>query len=172
MGRLDEAQFTALLRGCPACGGAGLALHSYIDRKVSVMLGDPDDDGRWAYDGEKFIDGVYRARCTACGALAFDAPECPRCHAADGLARALPSTSRLAVPKRCACKSAELLVTALVPALVTTTGAGRPPPPTTTVALGEPGFHVTQIECTDCGEVTEPAGCPLCDAPGPLRDRP
>ena len=135
MGRLDEATFTALMRGCPTCGDVRLELSTYIDRVVSVMLADPDDDGRWA------------------------------------LARALGSTSRLKVPKRCACKGSELMVGALVPASVTTR-AGKPPPPTTTVAFGEPGFHVTRIECTDCGLVTEPSACPLCDAPGPLRPRP
>lgn len=171
MGRLDEATFTALLRGCAACGDVRFELHAYIDRIISVMLAEPDDDGRWAHDGEKFVDGTYRVRCVGCGAIALDAPECPRCHAPDGLARALASASRLKVPKRCACKGSELLVTALVPATVTTR-AGKPPPPTTTVAFGEPGFHVTRIECTDCGEVTEPSACPLCDAPGPLRPRP
>lgn len=171
MGRLDESTFAGLVRGCPVCGGAALDLASYIDRRVDVMLGDPNDDGRWAHDGEKFVDGTYRVACTACGHVALDAAECPRCHAEGGLARALAAPARAAAPKRCpTCKGTELIVHAMTPAAARFTGGRVQPRPL--AALGEPGFHVVAIECEECGPVWEAPGCPLCDAPGPLRERP
>lgn len=172
MGRLDEQTFTELVRGCPACGAAALAIASYLDRTIAVMLGDPDDDGRWAYDGEKFIDGVYRVSCTACDRVLVDAPECPRCHAPDGLAVALAASARALPPKRCpTCRATELMVDAMVPATVAYSGA-RPPPPRPLGALGDPGVHVVAITCNDCGPIHAAGGCPLCAAPGPLRERP
>jgi hypothetical protein len=172
MGRLDEAAFTELVRGCPACGAAALEIASYLDRRVDVMLGDPNDDGRWAHDGEKFIDGVYRVTCTACGRALLDAPECPRCHAPGGLAAALAAPTRAMPPKRCpTCRATELVVDALVPAVVAYTG-GRPPPPRPLASLGDAGYHVVAITCDACGPLHDADGCPLCLAPGPLRERP
>src|SRR5262245_27793187 len=172
MGRLDEPSFAALVRACPACGAAALDIASYIDRKIDVMLGDPNDDGRWVHDGEKFVDGTYRVVCAACGHAALDAPECPRCHAPDGLARALGARTRTAPPKRCpTCKGTEMTVLALVPSKVRFAGA-RPPPPRPLAELGEPGFHVVAITCDECGPIYLAPGCPLCEAPGPLRERP
>jgi hypothetical protein len=172
MGRLDEPSFTELVRGCPACGAAALEISSYLDRTVAVMLGDPDDDGRWSYDGEKFIDGVYRVRCTACDRVLLDAPECPRCHAPGGLATALADPTRALPPKRCpTCRATELVVDAMLPATVAYAGT-RPPPPRARASLGDPGFHVVAITCEACGPIHTAAGCPLCGAPGPLRERP
>ena len=172
MGRLDEPTFTELLRGCAECGGTTLEIASYLDRRVAVMLGDPDDDGRWAHDGEKFIDGVYRVTCTACRHALVDAPECPRCHAPGGLAIALAAATRAMPPKRCpTCRATELLIEAMVPATVTY-AAGRPPPPRALASLGDPGFHVVAITCDECGPIHTADDCPLCQAPGPLRERP
>jgi hypothetical protein len=90
MGQLDETRFEAAVRGgCPACGAAALEIRSFIDRRLDIMLGDPNNDGRWVHDGEKFIDGTYRISCASCGHVAFADDACPRCHAAGGLARAL-----------------------------------------------------------------------------------
>jgi hypothetical protein len=173
MGALDEAAFGDLVRGCVTCGGGALDIASYIDRRVSVMLAQADDDGVWSHDGEKFVDGTYRIACPACAGVAFAADDCPRCHAAGGLARALETPSRVAVPKRCPeCNGTELLVHGMTPAAVRYTAGARPPPPTPRAGLDEPGFHVVAIECDGCGVIAEAAGCPLCDAPGPLRDRP
>jgi hypothetical protein len=173
MGVLDESTFDARVCACPACGAAKLELRAYLDRRVEVMLADPDDDGRWAHDGEKFIDGVYRITCAACGHVALDAPDCPRCHAPGALAAALASPSRLAVPKRCpTCRATELVVLAFAPASVVYQHGTRPPPPRPLAELGEPGFHVAAIVCDACGPIAEAAGCPICAAPGPLRERP
>ena len=102
MGKLDQPAFEAQLRdGCAACGGRVLEISSFIDRSVQLMLADVNGPGRWAHDGEKFVDGTYRITCVACKALAFESDICPRCHAPGGLARALGEPSRLAVPKRC-----------------------------------------------------------------------
>jgi hypothetical protein len=172
MGRLDEPAFQEIVRACPACGGASLELDSYLDRRLEVMLGDPDDDGRWAHDGEKFVDGTYRVTCTACAHVVLDAHECPRCHAAGGLDRALGATMRATPPKRCpTCKGTELVVMAMTPATVRFSGS-RPPPPRAKAGFGEPGFHVVTITCEECGPIFEAAGCPLCESPAPLRDRP
>ena len=145
---------------------------SYLDRKVSVMLGDANDDGVWAHDGEKFVDGTYRIACVGCQQVAFASDDCPRCHASGTLPATLASASRLAVPKRCPrCNATEVSLIGLAPATVRH-GAGRTPAPTPKALLGEPGFHVVAIACDDCDWVTSAEGCPLCAAPGPLRERP
>ena len=172
MGKLDEAAFAKAIAECGKCGARAFEVSSYIDRQLSVMLGERNDDGRWAHDGEKFIDGVYRVRCIGCGAHPHDDADCPRCHRAGGLAAALGQPSRLAVPKRCpSCKGTELTVTGFAPATVRTGAAARPQP-TPTALLGDPGFHVAIILCDGCDYVAVAEGCPLCGGPGPLRDRP
>ncbi|MBP6628292.1 MAG: hypothetical protein KA297_02605 [Kofleriaceae bacterium] len=171
MGHLDEARFGGLVRGCAACGAAALELRTIIDRQVGVMFGDAVDDGRWAHDGEKFIDGVYAATCTACAAVAFASADCPRCHRVDGLAAALGGSAGLAVPKRCpGCGEGELTAVGFAPGRVVTGGGKREPTPL--AALGEPGFHVAALLCDQCDWTAVADGCPLCAGPGPLRPRP
>ncbi len=172
MGKLDEARFDAIVRGGCGCGGRTFDISSYIDRSVVAMLADPNDAGRWAHTGENFVDGTYRIACVACGALAFDDRDCPRCHAAGGLARALGEPSRLALPRACpGCGEYELLCLALVPAVARWGGDG-PPRPRPLVELGDPGAHWVAFACDACDAATVSQRCPLCDAPGPLRARP
>jgi hypothetical protein len=173
MGLLDQASFDRAVRGgCPACGGAGVEIRSFIDRSVALMLADPTDAGRWVHDGEKFVDGTYRIACTGCGRVAFESDACPRCHADGGLARALGAPSRLPVPKRCpSCNELELLAIALVPAAARY-GGGAPPKPAPLVDFGEPGYHVVAYACDGCDRAVVAEGCPLCGARGPLRERP
>ena len=172
MGKLDEPRFEALVAAGCACGGRTFEITSYIDRSVDVMLGDPNDEGKWAHDGEKFVDGIYRVTCVACKRAVFDDPDCPRCHAAGGLARALDTPSRLELPKRCpACQDTELLAIALVPA-VARWGDGAPPRPRPLIDLTDPGAHWIAFACSSCDAATVTQRCPLCDAPGPLRPRP
>src|SRR5688572_19842887 len=103
MGLLDETRFdAAVLPGCAACGGAELDIWTFIDRQLNLMLGEPNDDGRWVHDGEKFVDGTYRIACAKCARVVFADDACPRCNAPGGLARALGDASRLTVPRRCA----------------------------------------------------------------------
>src|ERR1700754_3819776 len=118
MGALDQPTFETLIGGgCKACGNAALEIRSIIDRTVGVMLADPTNAGRWAHDGEKFVDGTYRITCTACKHVAFADEMCPRCNAPGKLASVLAASSRLGVPKRCPkCNELELLAIALVPA--------------------------------------------------------
>lgn len=43
----------------------------------------------------------------------------------------------------------------------------------TSTEMHDPGFHGYRVDCVDCGTVAELTdGCPLCQAPGPLRPRP
>jgi hypothetical protein len=173
MGQLDEARFeTIISAGCAACGGAVMAIESFIDRRYLLMLADPNDAGKWAHDGEKFVDGTYRIRCAACAAVAFETTACVRCHAAGGLARALAETTRLAIPKRCPkCQEIELIALALVPASARY-GGGTVPKPQALAEFGEPGVHFVAYACESCDAATVTQACPLCDAPGPLRERP
>ena len=171
MGQLDEQQFAAAIEKC-ACGAAAFEVASYIDRQISVMLGERNDDGRWVHDGEKFIDGVYRIRCIACGKEPFARDDCPRCHHAGAVAAALAASSKLEVPKRCpSCKGTELTVLGFAPAVVRT-GEAKRAAPTPVALLGDPGFHVAQILCDSCDWVAVAEGCPICGAAGPLRVRP
>ncbi|HET7500039.1 MAG TPA: hypothetical protein VFK02_03525 [Kofleriaceae bacterium] len=173
MGQLDEDRFEATVAaGCPACGGGALEIWSFIDRKLSIMLGEPNDDGAWAHDGEKFVDGTYRIACGSCGHVVFADDACPRCHAAGGLARALGEASRLTVPRRCAaCNETELLAVALIPAAVRYSG-GRAALPRPLGDLGDPGYHVVAYVCESCEAAVVAKACPLCDGAGPLRPRP
>src|SRR5262249_60443298 len=94
MGQLDETRFEAMLRaGCPACGATALDIFSFLDRRLDIMLGEPNDDGRWVHDGEKFVDGTYRIACASCSHVVFADDACPRCHAPGGLPRALGDPS-------------------------------------------------------------------------------
>ena len=173
MGQLDQPAFDRLMTaGCPACGHATLAIKSYIDRMVVVMAADPNDAGRWAHDGEKFVDGTFHVECATCAHVVFDDGDCPRCHAKAGLAKALASTSTLVVPKRCPkCNELELMAIAMVPA-VARFGGGESPKPKPLVDFGEPGYHVVAYACDACDNAVVAEGCARCGAPGPLRPRP
>ncbi|MEO8699022.1 MAG: hypothetical protein ABI867_03230 [Kofleriaceae bacterium] len=173
MGQLDEARFEAIIgAGCAACGHATMEIESFIDRRYLLMLADPNDAGKWAHDGEKFVDGTYRIKCAGCAKVAFESADCPRCHATGALARALADTSRLAIPKRCPkCNELELIALALVPASARY-GGGAAPKPKALAEYGEPGVHFVAYACESCDAATVTQACPLCDAPGPLRARP
>jgi len=172
MGHLDEQKFEQTIAGCAKCDRKAFEVSSYIDRQVSVMVGEANDDGRWTHDGEKFIDGVFRIRCMNCSDEPYANTDCPRCHRANGLADAFGQPSRITVPKRCpSCKGTELLVTGFAPATVRT-GEGRPPSPRPTALYREDGFHIAIIMCEGCDFVQVTDGCPLCGGPGPLRVRP
>ncbi len=172
MGQLDETRFEALIgAGCTACGTKVLELRTFLDRRLLLMLADPNDAGRWVHDGEKFVDGIYQISCTQCSAVMFEHAACPRCHADGGLAKALGDTSRLAIPKRCAsCNEIELLGLALVAAKAKS-GAGTPKPEPL-AEFGEPGHHLVAYACENCDAAVVTQQCPLCDATGPLRPRP
>jgi RNA polymerase subunit RPABC4/transcription elongation factor Spt4 len=173
MGQLGEIQFDAAVRpGCPACGATALDICSFIDRRLDVMLGEPNDDGRWVHDGEKFVDGTYRIACASCEHVVFSDTACPRCHASGGLARALGDASRLTVPRRCdACNETEIIALALIPATVRYSG-GSAALPRPLGELGDPGYHIVAYACESCDAAVVAKACPLCDAPGPLRPRP
>jgi hypothetical protein len=173
MGQLGETEFDAVIRaGCPACSSTTLDISSFLDRRIDIMLGEPNDDGRWVHDGEKFVDGTYRIACARCSHEVFADAACPRCHTADGLARALGDVNRLAVPRRCtACNETELIAVALIPATVRYSG-GAAALPRPLGDLGDPGYHVVAYACESCDLAVVAKGCPLCDAPGPLRPRP
>lgn len=173
MGKLDEQQFEAIVgAGCPACGAATLEIKSFIDRRVLLMLADPNDAGRWVHDGEKFVDGTYAITCASCAKVVFESDVCPRCNAEGGLEKALGEPSRLPIPKKCpACNELELLALALVPATARY-GGGHAPKPQPLAEYGEPGHHMVAYACESCDSAVVTQRCPLCDAPGPLRPRP
>src|SRR3954468_22895110 len=120
MGLLDEPGLERLIAaGCVKCGSAKLVFASYVDGLVQMVGAEPISRVAWVYDGEKFIDGVYEVSCAACKDVVFAAKVCPRCHAADGLARALGPPNRWPVPATCpSCDGEELLYIAFLPARV------------------------------------------------------
>ena len=75
----------------------------------TVMLGDPNNAGKWAHDGEKFVDGTYRIACASCAHVVSRAT-CARAATRHGaLARALGEARAgraQALPK---CNELELL---------------------------------------------------------------
>jgi hypothetical protein len=172
MGHLDEKSFERTIAGCSKCDYKAFEVSSYIDRQVSLMLGESNNDGRWSHDGEKFIDGVFRIRCLNCKTDAYNSTDCPRCHRPNGLPDALDVMSRLPVPKRCpSCKGTEITLATFAPATVKA-GDGRPAAPTPTALFGEAGYHIAIMMCDTCDFVKTADGCPICGGPGPLRERP
>lgn len=172
VGTLDETTFGRTVRSCAHCGGSRLWVHGYLDRAYDLMVGEPNDDGRWAYNGEGFIDGVYRVQCASCAACSHDSPDCPRCHAAGELARVLAAPSRLEVPRRCPrCNGLETQLIGFAPAR-TEVESGKPGKSVPCAGPGEPGFHVVAVACSDCDWATVAEGCPLCGQPSPIRARP
>ena len=176
MGLLDEPGFDGLAAaGCLACGSTQLMFRTYVDGRVPFMGGDPVGRITWMYDGEKFIDGVYEVTCAECKHVAFSAQACPRCHAPEGLTRALASPNGWPVPTACSsCDDDQIGYIAFVPARVAYDGSSkRAEKAVTSIESHDDGFHGYRVDCRDCDPVAERTEtCPLCDAPGPLRARP
>src|SRR5262245_18315105 len=102
MGLHDEPGLEGLVSaGCPRCHTSRLAFRSYLDGSMPVAGGELAGRLAWIYDGEKSVDGVFAVACAECGAVIFTADICPRCHAPDGLRRALETPNRWQVPAGC-----------------------------------------------------------------------
>lgn len=174
MGQLDEPGLNRLIEGgCPACGGHDLQFRTYVDGRMPFMGGEPVGRVTWIYDGEKFVDGVYRVTCGACAHVMFQSDLCPRCHAAGGLNKALESTNDYPVPAACpSCDEDEVSYFAFLPAEVAYQDK-RAAKAMSRVEPHEPGFHGYRVDCRYCGTIAaRSATCPLCGGPGPLRARP
>lgn len=172
MGTLDETAFAERVRSCAHCGATRFTVHGYLDRRHDMMVGEPNDEGRWAYNGEGFIDGVFRIECAGCARVVHDSGDCPRCHAAGALSAALAGQSRLAAPRKCGrCGSLETQLIGFAPAR-TEVSSGKPGKSVPGALVGEAGFHVVAVACADCDWATVAEGCPLCGRPSPIRARP
>lgn len=174
MGILTEAKLDELVRtGCPACGPGGLIFRAYLDARLPLMGGEPVGKLVWAYDGEKFVDGVFEVTCASCKGQVLRADICPRCHSEGGLAVALAAENRRPLPAACpSCQGEEVRYVAMLPAAVHHDGK-RATKPQTGVEYYDPGFHGLRVECKSCGVVEDfERSCPLCAAAGPLRRRP
>jgi len=172
MSYLDEPKFEAAIAGCTKCDFKAFEVSAYLDRQLTVMLAQSNNDGRWAHDAENFFDGIFRIQCLGCRTMAYDSPDCPRCHRPNGLADALGTSARLAVPSRCpSCKGTEMMVTAFTPAMVKAVEHQRAAP-TPTALFGDQGYQIAQVACVACNWVQAAEGCPLCGGSGPLRPRP
>jgi hypothetical protein len=138
-----------------------------------MMAAEPVGKLYWAYDGEKFVDGVFEIACMACSSVAFTSDACPRCHAAGGLATALDGENTYPSPKECpSCAGQEVRLIAFVPAKIVYQGK-RAEKAQTATEPHDPGFHGYRVDCKSCGTVAEIVGrCPLCASSGPPRPRP
>jgi hypothetical protein len=174
MGLLDEPGLNRMIEGgCPRCGKRKLVFRTIVDGVTPFMGGEPVGKVVWSYDGEKFVDGVHQVTCGECEHVLFSADVCPRCHAGDGLKKALETPNRFPVPAQCpSCDDDEVRYTALLPAVVVYEDK-RAAKARTTTEPHEPGFHGYRVDCRYCGKVAERLdACPLCDALAPLRPRP
>lgn len=174
MSTLTVETFTArIAEGCPSCGGKKLLIRSYVEGRFPLLEGESDGTVAWAYKGETFVDGVFDVRCAGCKAALFTDTRCPRCHAADGLARALETTNARVVPTACPrCEDDSIVYGAFVPADVVYQGK-RADKARTSYGLEDAGFHGVRVDCTACGVLeASPEGCPLCGEPGPIRPQP
>jgi hypothetical protein len=174
MGALTETGLDQLIdAGCPACQSKRLAFRAYLDGRLPLMGGEPVGAVTWIYDGEKFVDGVFEVSCAACQRPVFSDDRCPRCHAPGALPAILAAPNRWAVPAACPrCDDEEVRYLAFIPARVVHDGE-RAEKARSSTELTDPGFHGYAVECVDCGPVAAVIdGCPLCQAPPPLRPRP
>jgi hypothetical protein len=176
MGSLTEATFARTVEGgCPACGGKKLSIRAYVEGRFPLMSGEPVGGVAWAYKGEGFVDGVFEIRCAACKLELFADAICPRCHAPDGLARALETPNAHERPRECPrCNAQTLAYRAFAPAIVAYEGR-RADKARTHCTPEDDGFHGVSAECKACGpfaSVSASGGCPLCGAAGPLRAQP
>jgi hypothetical protein len=169
----EEGLDQLVASGCAACRSTRLAFRTYVDARLPLMGGEPVGPLTWAYDGEKFVDGVFEATCADCRQVVFTSDVCPRCNAAGGLASALSAQNRWPPPPACpGCQDEDIFYVAMVPAHVAYDGR-RAEKARTTTELYDPGFHAFRVDCGTCGTVAElTEACPLCRAPGPLRPRP
>lgn len=174
MGLLTEEKLLSLIdAGCPSCKGKKLSFQTYVDGKQRLLGGEPDSPITWAYKGETFIDGVFEVRCFSCKKEIFSSSVCPRCHSEGGLQKALARENQMTLPKECpTCQAEELWCLAMLPAQVTYEGK-RAEKARTDTEVYDAGFHGYQLLCRFCGVIEENKDhCPLCEAPGPLRERP
>jgi rubrerythrin len=174
LGTFTVAGLEALLAtGCHACAATALRFRAYVDAGVPMMAAEPVGKLYWAYDGEKFVDGVFEVRCVGCGVAIFEADVCPRCHAPGGLATALETENAYPAPSACpSCQGQEVRLIAFVPAKVVYEGK-RAQKAQTAVEPHDPGFHGYRVDCKTCGTVAALEGlCPLCGSTGALRKRP
>jgi RNA polymerase subunit RPABC4/transcription elongation factor Spt4 len=174
MGMLTVAKLEETLSsGCSACAGTSLRFRAYVDAGVPMMAAEPVGKLYWAYDGEKFVDGVFEIACTKCSVVLFASDVCPRCHGAGGLEVALEAENAYPAPKACPrCAGQEVRLIAFVPAKVSYEGK-RADKAQTAIEPHDPGFHGYRVDCKSCGTVAELRGrCPLCASTEPLRPRP
>jgi RNA polymerase subunit RPABC4/transcription elongation factor Spt4 len=163
---LSEEAFTVLVdAGCPGCQSKKLAIETLVAQWLPLLAGEPFGTPSWGYKGEDLVRGTYRIACDGCKKELFTATDCPRCGGADGIRRALEGENAFPLPRACtACRSEQLTVTALVPALVIYEGR-RASKARARAGPDEPGFHAARVECKSCHHVTEQGdGCPLCSA--------
>ena len=167
-----EGLDTVIAAGCSRCGGKRLLFKTYVDARLPLMGGEPIGRLAWAYDGEAFCDGVFEVACAACKTVVFEASVCPRCHREGGLALALATPNRHAVPAACpGCDGEEVTYFGMVPAETSYEGV-RAEKARSDATLDDDGFHGFKAWCKVCGVFEELTDrCMLCDAPGPLRDR-
>jgi hypothetical protein len=174
MGMLTVTELEETLsRGCAACAGTSLRFRAYVDAGVPMMAAEPVGKLYWAYNGEKFVDGVFEIACAKCSVVLFTSDVCPRCHAPGGLAVALDAENGYPAPKACPqCAGQEVRLIAFVRAKVVYEGK-RAEKAQTAIEPHDPGFHGYRVDCKTCGTVAELRGsCPLCGSSEPLRPRP
>ena len=174
MGAFTKLDLDRLIAsGCSTCGDKRLAFRSYVDARIPMMAGEPTARLSWAYDGEAFCDGIFEVTCKGCTAELFSSRICTRCNREDGLATALTTPNAMEVPEGCpTCKREEIVFFGFVPAETSYEGK-RAEKARTDVDLYDEGFHGFQAWCKSCGVFNQVKHqCPLCTAPGPLRERP
>lgn len=164
---LTEESFTALVdAGCPACPSKRLAIEALVVQRLPLLDGEPYGAPSWGYKGEDLVRGTFRISCRECQRELFAVTDCPRCGAADGVARAMEEENAAPLPTACACGSKLLTALAYVPAEVEYEGK-RANKARTQTAPEDPGFHTLRVECKECGKVAElRAPCPLCGGAG------
>lgn|SRR5664279_2765347 len=153
-----------LARRCGGCGGSNWLFDALVLGRLPVRDGAPA--GEWDFEGADLMTTLYAIRCLGCDRASYrrsDQDGCPKCWRPGAAEHALTSRSRIAVPARCSCGSADLIVHAYAP--VSRISESREIGKMFTLsAPGTPGFHVEKIVCPSCGQIvaSDPGPCAVC----------
>ena len=179
MGLLDEPGLDRLIAAGCACGSQTLLFRTYVDGVFPFVAAEPVGRVTWAYDGERFVDGVYRRHVRGLRrdpVFGGRVPAVPRARRSGTRAGHAQRVGRAARVRRPGLRRGGDQVRRLRPGARHATSSGRADKARTATEPHDDGFHGLRATCRGCGAVaverTDAGPCPLCEAPGPLRARP
>lgn len=158
----DEALRALFVAGCPSCHRNHLRTRAVAAGSLRLFDGQPVSTVTWTAPPEAFATRVYRVECVECGHTLFQHDDCPLCLAPGRLVHVLTGRHGVAAPSACPhCASPELALQAELRMHLVAV-EGRPARRVADAEPHEPAFHVTQVDCPECGQPVAAAGNARC----------